>query len=61
VSEAATLLAQFGDDCRLLAGGQSLIPMMKLRLATPEHVIDLAGVGDLKTIERTDNTLIIEP
>jgi len=59
VSEAATLLAQFGDDGRLLAGGQSLIPMMKLRLATPEHVIDLAGVGDLRTIERTDNTLII--
>jgi carbon-monoxide dehydrogenase medium subunit len=59
VSEAATLLAQYGDDSRLLAGGQSLIPMMKLRLATPEHVIDLAGVGELKTIERTDNTLII--
>ena len=59
VSEAATLLAQFGDDGGLLAGGQSLIPMMKLRLATPEHVIDLAGVGDLRMIERTDNTLII--
>lgn len=59
VSEAATLLAQFGDDGRLLAGGQSLIPMMKLRLATPEHVIDLAGLDDLRTIERTDNTLII--
>src|SRR5215472_3704574 len=59
VGEAATLLAQFGDDGRLLAGGQSLIPMMKLRLATPEHVIDLAGLDDLRTIERTDNTLII--
>ena len=59
VSEAAALLAQFGDDGRLLAGGQSLIPMMKLRLATPEHLIDLAGVANLKTIERTGNTLTI--
>jgi carbon-monoxide dehydrogenase medium subunit len=59
VSEAALLLARFGDDGRLLAGGQSLIPMMKLRLATPEHLIDLAGVADLKKIERTANTLTI--
>jgi aerobic carbon-monoxide dehydrogenase medium subunit len=59
LAEAATLLAQFGDDGRLLAGGQSLIPMMKLRLATPEHLIDLAGVADLKKIERTGNTLTI--
>jgi carbon-monoxide dehydrogenase medium subunit len=45
-----------GDTARLLAGGHSLIPMMKLRLATPDHLIDLASVEDLRGIrvERSD-------
>jgi CO/xanthine dehydrogenase FAD-binding subunit len=41
LDHALTLLAQFGDDARPLAGGQSLVPMMNLRLARPEHLIDI--------------------
>jgi aerobic carbon-monoxide dehydrogenase medium subunit len=48
VKEAVGLLAELGDDARPLAGGHSLIPMMKLRLASPAHLIDLAGVAGLK-------------
>jgi aerobic carbon-monoxide dehydrogenase medium subunit len=50
VQEAVAMLADLGDDARALAGGHSLIPMMKLRLATPAHLIDLAGLSDLKGI-----------
>src|SRR5579864_2151971 len=39
--EAATLLAQLGSEAKLLAGGQSLIPLMKLRFANPAHLVDL--------------------
>jgi carbon-monoxide dehydrogenase medium subunit len=56
VKEAISLLAQFGEEGRALAGGHSLIPMMKLRLATPEHLVDLAGVAELKGIRRTAAT-----
>jgi aerobic carbon-monoxide dehydrogenase medium subunit len=59
VSEVTALLAQHGDDARVLAGGHSLIPMMKLRLAAPEHLIDLGGVAELKGVERRGNTLVI--
>jgi carbon-monoxide dehydrogenase medium subunit len=59
VAEATALLAQHGDDGRVLAGGQSLIPMMKLRLAVPEHLIDLRGIAELKGVQTTGNTLVI--
>jgi carbon-monoxide dehydrogenase medium subunit len=59
VAEATGLLAQHGDDGRVLAGGQSLIPMMKLRLAAPEHLIDLGGIAELKGVQRTGDTLVI--
>jgi aerobic carbon-monoxide dehydrogenase medium subunit len=39
--EAVTMLSQLGDDAKLLAGGQSLIPLMKLRLSAPQHLVDL--------------------
>jgi len=58
VPEAISLLAQLGEGCRTLAGGHSLIPMMKLRLATPEHLVDLAGIAELKGI-RTDGDDIV--
>ena len=48
VSEAVAMLADLGEEARLLAGGHSLIPMMKLRIASPEHLIDLGGIGDLR-------------
>ncbi len=58
VSEAVALLADLGEEARPLAGGHSLIPMMKFRLATPEHLVDLAGIGDLKGI-RSDGSAIV--
>src|SRR5215467_5342974 len=59
VKEAISLLAQFGDDGRALAGGHSLIPMMKLRLAAPEHLFDLAGVAELKGIHPDGGDIVI--
>jgi carbon-monoxide dehydrogenase medium subunit len=59
VQEAVGLLAQLGDDGRALAGGHSLIPMMKLRLATPAHLVDLAGIADLKGIRSDGNDIVI--
>jgi carbon-monoxide dehydrogenase medium subunit len=48
LGEAIALLGSLDSDARLLAGGHSLIPMMKLRLAQPSHLIDLAAVAELK-------------
>jgi aerobic carbon-monoxide dehydrogenase medium subunit len=50
VSEALALLHQYGDDAKLLAGGQSLVPMMKLRLARPKFLIDIHRIADLNYI-----------
>jgi len=59
VQEAVSLLAKLGDDGRALAGGHSLIPMMKLRLATPANLVDLAGIADLKGIRSDGNDIVI--
>ncbi|HML07156.1 MAG TPA: xanthine dehydrogenase family protein subunit M [Xanthobacteraceae bacterium] len=59
VKEAVGLLAQFGDEGRALAGGHSLIPMMKLRLATPAHLVDLSGIADLKAVRSDGNDVVI--
>ncbi|MCP4617570.1 MAG: xanthine dehydrogenase family protein subunit M [Bradyrhizobium sp.] len=59
LADAVNLLATLGDDARPLAGGHSLVPMMKLRLATPEHLVDLHGVAGLKGIRRDGNNLVI--
>ncbi|MEP4031199.1 FAD binding domain-containing protein, partial [Roseibium polysiphoniae] len=56
VAEAVSLLVSHGDEARPLAGGHSLIPMMKLRMAAPEHLIDLSGVADLKGIQEVGDT-----
>ena len=50
VDEAIALLQQYGDDAKLLAGGHSLLPTMKLRLAQPAHLIDLGKISDLSYI-----------
>lgn len=50
VADAVRLLADLGDEARVVAGGHSLIPMMKLRMATPEHLVDLRGIGELAGI-----------
>ena len=48
LAEAAALLAPLDSDARVLAGGHSLIPMMRLRMAQPSHLVDLAGCADLE-------------
>ena len=50
VAEALSLMAQHGEDAKVIAGGHSMVPAMKLRLSTPTTVIDLRGVSDLKHI-----------
>ena len=59
VQEAVGLLAKLGDDGRAIAGGHSLIPMMKLRLASPGHLVDLAGIADLTGIRSDGNDIVI--
>ena len=59
LAEAVNLLVDLGDEARPLAGGHSLVPMMKLRLATPGHLIDLHGVTGLKGIRREGNAIVI--
>jgi carbon-monoxide dehydrogenase medium subunit len=52
--EAVALLAELGDAAKVLAGGQSLIPMLSLRLAAFDHLIDIGRVGDLAGIHAAD-------
>jgi carbon-monoxide dehydrogenase medium subunit len=60
VDEAVALLAEFaGDDGRVLAGGQSLVPTMAFRLARPAHLVDINGVEALDRIAVADGKLII--
>src|ERR1700689_3659040 len=59
VADAVKLLSTLGDDARPLAGGHSLVPMMKLRLATPEHLIDLHGIDGLKGIRREGANIVM--
>ena len=59
VGEAIQLLTQHADDAKLLAGGHSLLPMMKLRFAEPEHLIDLNNIDDLKGIRAEGEHIVI--
>jgi len=59
LADAVNLLSTLGDEARPLAGGHSLVPMMKLRLASPEHLVDLHGVAGLKGIRRDGNNIVI--
>jgi aerobic carbon-monoxide dehydrogenase medium subunit len=59
VEEALQLLTQHGEDAKLLAGGHSLIPAMKLRLASPRTLIDLGPVAGLRGVRMDGNTLAI--
>ena len=59
VAEAVGLLAQHGEAAQVLAGGHSLVPMMKLRLASPEHLIDINGIGEIKGIARENGEIRI--
>lgn len=57
LADAVGLLASRGDDARLIAGGQSLIPMMKLRLATPAELVDLSAISGLADVSGRDSEL----
>ena len=59
LAEAITLVAQLGEEGKILAGGHSLLPMMKLRLASPRHLIDLGRISDLKYIREADGRIEI--
>ena len=59
LSEAVALLGRLDSDARVIAGGHSLIPMMKLRLAMPSHLVDLAGVPELKGVRLEGGEIVI--
>ncbi len=59
ISAALAILQDHGDDARVLAGGHSLIPMMKLRMADIPHLVDLQDVADLRGISVQDGTVSI--
>src|SRR5262245_37083920 len=59
VSEAVELLSRYGDDAKVLAGGQSLIPMMKLRIASPRYLVDVNGIGELAGLRREGDRLLM--
>jgi aerobic carbon-monoxide dehydrogenase medium subunit len=59
IDEAVTLLAQHGDDAKLLAGGHSLIPAMKLRLARPKAIVDLGRIANLSYVRETGGRIAI--
>ncbi|HKS49730.1 MAG TPA: xanthine dehydrogenase family protein subunit M [Amycolatopsis sp.] len=59
VDEALGLLAEHGEDAKLLAGGQSLLPLMKLRLAAPEVLVDLAAIDELRYVRLDGDEIAI--
>jgi CO/xanthine dehydrogenase FAD-binding subunit len=59
LDEALELLARHGDDCKVLAGGQSLVPLMNFRLARPGRLIDINGVASLSHITSESGRLVI--
>ena len=58
-SEALTLLATYSDDAKVLAGGQSLVPLLNMRLAQPSHLVDINRLADLAYIREQDGGLAI--
>ena len=59
VGEATGLLARLGEDAKVLSGGQSLIPLLKLRLASPRHLIDINRIPGLDYVKEADGALRI--
>jgi carbon-monoxide dehydrogenase medium subunit len=59
LDDAVALLAEHGDDAKLLAGGHSLLPLMKLRLATPSVLVDVSRLDDLSFVRDDGDTLAI--
>jgi carbon-monoxide dehydrogenase medium subunit len=59
VEHAVSALAEHGDEAKVLAGGQSLLPLMRLRLATPEFVVDIGRLGQLRGVREDGDALVI--
>jgi carbon-monoxide dehydrogenase medium subunit len=59
VTDVVAVLAEYGDDAKPLAGGQSLVPMLALRLTRFEHLVDVNRVVELAQVERRDGTLVV--
>lgn len=59
MDEAVAILTAHGDEARVVAGGHSLIPMMKLRMAAPEHLVDLQDLAELRGIRREGGALLL--
>ena len=59
VDEAVAELGRAGEDAKVLAGGQSLLPLLRLRLAYPTALVDLGGVGELRGVRRDGDELVI--
>src|SRR5262249_55002996 len=59
LGDATALLARLGEDAKVLSGGQSLIPLMKLRLASPRHVVDINRIPGLAYVREADGALLI--
>jgi carbon-monoxide dehydrogenase medium subunit len=59
LADAVTLLERYGDEAKILSGGQSLLPMLKLRLALTSHLVDIGRVPDLEYIREEGGWLLI--
>jgi carbon-monoxide dehydrogenase medium subunit len=59
VAEALDLMDQFGDACKIIAGGHTLVPLMKLRLAEPENLIDIRKISELTDIHENSDSIVI--
>ena len=59
LDEAFAMLQEYGDEAKILAGGHSLIPMMKLRFSSPTHLIDINNIPGLSHIKEEDGFLKI--
>tara|TARA_B100001250_G_C19804266_1_gene792518 strand:+ start:32 stop:898 length:867 start_codon:yes stop_codon:yes gene_type:complete len=59
LKEAFTLSSKYGDEAKYMSGGHSLLPMMKLRFASPKHIIDISKIGGLSYIKEEDDLLKI--
>src|ERR1700691_1142174 len=59
LDEAVRALADGGDDAKIIAGGQSLLPLLRLRLAFPELLVDVGGIDELRGVTDAGNALVI--
>jgi len=58
VDEAVRALAEAGEDAKVLAGGQSLLPVLRLRLAAPSLIVDLGGIPEIRGVREDGDKLI---